>query len=65
MTTTSQLILIIHHLAVDGVSWRILLEDLNVAWVQHRSGQPVVLSAPGTSFGGGRRDWLSTLVIRT
>ena len=47
---TGQLVLIVHHLAVDGVSWRVLLEDLNVAWVQHRSGQPVALSAEGTSF---------------
>ncbi|MGO4447060.1 amino acid adenylation domain-containing protein, partial [Mycobacterium sp. 2YAF39] len=35
VTSTSQLVLMIHHLAVDGVSWRILLEDLNIAWVQH------------------------------
>ena len=42
--------LIIHHLAVDGVSWRILLEDLNIAWAQHHSGQPIVLPAAGTSF---------------
>ena len=42
--------LIIHHLAVDGVSWRILLEDLNIAWAQHHSGQPVALPAAGTSF---------------
>ena len=49
--TTGQLVLIIHHLAVDGVSWRILLEDLNIAWAQHQSGQPVVLAAGGTSFG--------------
>ena len=48
---TGQLVLIIHHLAVDGVSWRILLEDLNIAWAQHRGGQPVVLPAAGTSFG--------------
>ncbi len=47
---TGQLVLIIHHLAVDGVSWRILLEDLNIAWAQHRSGQPVALPAGGTSF---------------
>ncbi|MGA9358096.1 MAG: amino acid adenylation domain-containing protein, partial [Mycobacterium sp.] len=47
---TGQLVLIIHHLAVDGVSWRILLDDLNTAWAQHRGGQPVVLPAPGTSF---------------
>ncbi|WP_142281436.1 non-ribosomal peptide synthetase, partial [Mycobacterium palustre] len=47
---TGQLVLIVHHLAVDGVSWRILLEDLNLAWAQRRGGQPVVLPAPGTSF---------------
>ncbi|WP_141681871.1 non-ribosomal peptide synthetase, partial [Mycobacterium malmoense] len=47
---TGQLALIIHHLAVDGVSWRILLEDFNIAWAQHHNGQPVALLAPGTSF---------------
>jgi non-ribosomal peptide synthase protein (TIGR01720 family) len=47
---TSQLLLIAHHLAVDGVSWRILLEDINIAWVQHSCGQPVAVQASGTSF---------------
>ncbi|WP_456299328.1 non-ribosomal peptide synthase/polyketide synthase [Mycobacterium hippophais] len=47
---TGQLVMIIHHLAVDGVSWRILLEDLNIAWAQHRSGQPITLPAEATSF---------------
>ncbi|WP_156736548.1 condensation domain-containing protein, partial [Mycobacterium sp. E3298] len=47
---TGQLALIIHHLAVDGVSWRILLEDLNIAWAQHHSGQPVALPVAGMSF---------------
>ncbi len=47
---TGQLVLIIHHLAVDGVSWRILLEDLNIAWAQHRAGQPIILPEGGTSF---------------
>ena len=50
VASTGQLVLIIHHLAVDGVSWRILLEDLNIAWAQHRGGQPVALPAGGTSF---------------
>ena len=50
VVSTGQLVLIIHHLAVDGVSWRILLEDLNIAWAQHRAGQQVVLPAGGTSF---------------
>ena len=47
---TSQLVVIAHHLAVDGVSWRILLEDFNIAWAQHRAGQQMVLPAGGTSF---------------
>ena len=49
-TETGQLVLMIHHLVVDGVSWRILLEDLNIAWAQHVNGQPVELPAGGTSF---------------
>ncbi|TDZ44362.1 Linear gramicidin synthase subunit D [Mycobacteroides franklinii] len=50
VASTSQLVLIVHHLAVDGVSWRILLEDINIAWVQHQGGQSVVLPPTGTSF---------------
>ena len=50
VASTGQLALIIHHLAVDAVSWRILLEDLNIAWAQHHNGQPVELPATGTSF---------------
>ncbi|MDV3129201.1 amino acid adenylation domain-containing protein [Mycobacterium sp. 21AC1] len=50
VSSTSQLVLIIHHLAVDGVSWRIIVEDLNIAWAQHRGGQPVLLPPAGTSF---------------
>ena len=57
VTSTGQLALIIHHLAVDAVSWRILLEDLNIAWAQHRSGQSVALPAAGTSF----QQWASLL----
>ncbi len=53
-----QLVLIIHHLAIDGVSWRILLEDLNVAWLQSRAGQPVEIAAHGTSF----QRWAQVLV---
>ena len=45
-----QLALMIHHLAVDGVSWRILLEDLNLAWAQHHSQQPIALPTGGISF---------------
>ncbi|HZU50156.1 MAG TPA: condensation domain-containing protein, partial [Mycobacterium sp.] len=50
VSSTGQLVLIVHHLAIDAVSWRIVLEDLNIAWAQHRAGQPIALPAPGTSF---------------
>jgi len=58
VAATGRLVAIVHHLAVDGVSWRILLEDLNIAWAQHRGGQQVVLPAPGTSFA----QWATLLV---
>ncbi|WP_238602338.1 condensation domain-containing protein, partial [Mycobacterium avium] len=48
---TSQLALVVHHLAVDGVSWRTLIEDINIAWAQHQGGQEIALPVPGTSFG--------------
>ena len=35
-----RLLIAIHHLAVDGVSWRILLEDLHAAYAQARAGDP-------------------------
>ncbi|HEX7824908.1 MAG TPA: amino acid adenylation domain-containing protein, partial [Mycobacterium sp.] len=57
VSNTSELFVIVHHLAVDAVSWRILLEDLNIAWAQHRAGQPVALPTGGTSF----RRWASLL----
>src|SRR5258705_7348489 len=50
VASAGQLALIIHHLAVDAGSWRILLEDLNIAWAPHHSGQPGALPAAGASF---------------
>ena len=62
---TGQLVVVIHHLAVDGVSWRILLEDLNIAWAQHRNGQPVALPAAGhVVCPVGVSCWLSTRALR-
>ncbi|MBS4730748.1 hypothetical protein MSM1_21365, partial [Mycobacterium sp. SM1] len=34
MTSTSQLVVMVHHLVIDAVSWGIVLEDLNTAWAQ-------------------------------
>ncbi|MEV7184624.1 non-ribosomal peptide synthase/polyketide synthase [Kitasatospora sp. NPDC093102] len=45
-----QLVLTVHHLAVDGVSWRILLPDLEAAYRTARTGAPVQLPETGTSY---------------
>lgn len=45
----SRLHIIIHHLAVDGVSWRILLEDLETTYIQLSSGQTVAALPSKTS----------------
>ncbi|WP_342799871.1 amino acid adenylation domain-containing protein [Nocardia sp. No.11] len=52
------LVVAAHHYAIDGVSWRILLPDLVVAWAQYDAGQEIVLPPVGTSF----RRWAHGLV---
>jgi len=44
------LLLLIHHLAVDGVSWRILVSDLQAACAALAAGQAIELEPPATSF---------------
>jgi amino acid adenylation domain-containing protein/non-ribosomal peptide synthase protein (TIGR01720 family) len=46
----NRLLIIIHHLAVDGVSWRILLSDLQTAIEQIQQNQAIQLPAKTTSF---------------
>ena len=46
----ANLLLCAHHLAVDGVSWRILLEDLETAYRNHSSGESAALPPKTTSF---------------
>ena len=45
-----RLLLSIHHLVVDGVSWRVLLEDLQRACLQLASGLPVQLPSKTSAF---------------
>ncbi|MED3729577.1 condensation domain-containing protein, partial [Priestia filamentosa] len=47
---TGRLFWSIHHLAVDGVSWRILLEDLQTAYTQAIQEQKIQLPMKSTSF---------------
>ncbi|MDF5715801.1 MAG: amino acid adenylation domain-containing protein [Rhizonema sp. NSF051] len=53
----SRLLIVIHHLAVDGVSWRILLEDLLSAYQQIGRGEAIQLPPKTTSF----KDWAMQL----
>ncbi|MDQ0669413.1 amino acid adenylation domain-containing protein/non-ribosomal peptide synthase protein (TIGR01720 family) [Pseudomonas sp. W2I6] len=46
---SQRLLLVIHHLAVDGVSWRILFEDLQTAYEQLQQGRVVALPAKTSS----------------
>jgi len=57
-TLGSRLLLLAHHLVVDGVSWRILLEDFAVLQEQIQSGKPPDLPPPTTSF----RSWIERLI---
>ncbi|WP_030959230.1 non-ribosomal peptide synthetase [Streptomyces sp. NRRL S-378] len=52
-----RLVLVAHHVVIDGVSWRILMDDLATAWRQYCAGVPVRLPAVGTSF----RRWTQLL----
>ncbi|MEU8897410.1 amino acid adenylation domain-containing protein [Nocardia sp. NPDC048505] len=51
------LLVVAHHFVVDGVSWRIVIPDLAVAWSQLAAGQPVRLPGNGTSM----RRWAHAL----
>lgn len=51
------LAIIIHHLVVDGVSWRILIEDFNTAYSEAKEGKQIKLPAKTTSF----RHWAEKL----
>jgi non-ribosomal peptide synthase protein (TIGR01720 family) len=52
------LLLVVHHLAVDGVSWRILLSDLEQLYEQLTAGQSLKLPAKTTSY----RRWAQRLI---
>jgi non-ribosomal peptide synthase protein (TIGR01720 family) len=54
----SRLLFIIHHLAIDGVSWRILFEDLYAACRSLREGLPARFPLKTSSV----RDWAARLL---
>ncbi|PWI10491.1 non-ribosomal peptide synthetase [Streptomyces sp. NWU339] len=57
----ARLLLTAHHLVVDGVSWRVLLEDLETAYRQALAGERIRLPQRTTSV----REWVRRLTGRT
>ncbi|CAM5535383.1 Non-ribosomal peptide synthase OS=Streptomyces alboniger OX=132473 GN=CP975_00270 PE=4 SV=1 [Streptomyces alboniger] len=57
-SVAGRLLIALHHLVVDGVSWRILLPDLAEAWRQVSAGKTPELASVGTSV----RRWTHALI---
>ncbi|PFE38752.1 non-ribosomal peptide synthetase, partial [Bacillus cereus] len=51
------LVIVVHHLIIDGVSWGILLEDLETAYEQAVSGEKIQLPEKTTSY----KEWTTEL----
>ncbi|SHK87530.1 non-ribosomal peptide synthase domain TIGR01720, partial [Clostridium cavendishii DSM 21758] len=61
------LLIVIHHLVVDGVSWRILFEDLQEAYMMAKNGQEIVLQEKTTSFkewSAKQNEYANTYIIK-
>jgi amino acid adenylation domain-containing protein/non-ribosomal peptide synthase protein (TIGR01720 family) len=56
-TTPSYLLIVVHHLAVDTISWSVLLEDLETAYHQLSNEEEVSLPRKTTSF----KSWTTQL----
>lgn len=54
----ARLLFVVHHLAVDGVSWRVLLEDLQTLLQQSSKQEPLRLPPKTTSY----QEWAKKLV---
>ena len=55
-----RIVVVIHHLGVDTVSWPIIVEDLLTAWAQLSAGQPLQLRPEATT----ERSWFAALAAR-
>jgi pristinamycin I synthase-2 len=58
--TSGRLLLVVHHLAVDGVSWRILTDDLVRAYTRAAAGRTPDVPPAGTSL----RHWARRLTAQ-
>ena len=54
---TDRLLIAVHHLCIDGISWRILLEDIYTAYNQLSNEEEIKLSQKTSSY----KDWSNKL----
>ncbi|MGD2088698.1 MAG: amino acid adenylation domain-containing protein, partial [Candidatus Aminicenantes bacterium] len=52
-----RILIVIHHLVIDGISWRILVEDLETLYGQYQRGEKPVLPPKTDSF----KHWAQSL----
>ncbi|WP_211750154.1 non-ribosomal peptide synthetase [Paenibacillus sp. Marseille-Q4541] len=52
------ILLVIHHLVVDGISWRIIIEDLYRSYVAAQTGKNILLPSKTISF----QSWSEALI---
>ncbi|MCP4218162.1 MAG: amino acid adenylation domain-containing protein, partial [bacterium] len=45
-----RLLIVIHHLVIDGVSWRLIFEDVDTLYTQHQNGKQLTLPPKTDSF---------------
>jgi amino acid adenylation domain-containing protein/non-ribosomal peptide synthase protein (TIGR01720 family) len=45
-----RLLIVVHHLVIDGISWRILFEDIDTLLGQYKRGEPLSLPLKTDSF---------------
>lgn len=55
---SDRLLIVIHHLVVDGISWRILFEDIETLYDQVEKGETLKLPLKSNSF----KDWSQKLI---
>ena len=49
----ARVLIVIHHMMVDGISWRILWQDLTQAYAQAAQGQPITVQPEPVTY----KDW--------
>ncbi|ELR67999.1 Long-chain-fatty-acid--CoA ligase [Fulvivirga imtechensis AK7] len=50
MQDGTRLLIVIHHLVIDGISWRILFDDVEMLYAQEKSGEELQLPLKTDSF---------------